>query len=100
MLFVMFFLIKDGERIWNWLLGALRAETARRWDRAGHAAWLAVVYYMRGTVAVAAIHAVVVGAVLAGIPGAVVAVPVVAVITRAVPELRQRRPGNLGPDDP
>jgi predicted PurR-regulated permease PerM len=190
MLFVMFFLIKDGERIWNWLLGALRTETARRWDRAGHAAWLAVVYYMRGTVAVAAIHAVVVGvvlsvmgvplalplallvflaafvpligllvagalaivvtlaakgwvaavillgvlivedqleahllqpqvvgrvirlhplavilalavgAVLAGIPGAVVAVPVVAVITRALPELRQRQPSDLGPDDP
>jgi predicted PurR-regulated permease PerM len=190
MLFVLFFLIKDGERIWNWLLGAMRTGTARRWDRAGHASWLAVVYYMRGTVAVAAIHAVVVGvalsamgvplalalallvflaafvplvgllvagalailvtlaangwvdavvllgvlviedqleahllqpqvvgrvirlhplaiilalavgAVLAGIPGAVVAVPVVAVITRALPELRQRQPGDLGPDDP
>ena len=190
MLFVMFFLIKDGERIWNWLLGAMRTQTARRWDRAGHAAWLAVVYYMRGTVAVAAIHAVVVGvalsvmgvplalplallvflaafvpligllvagalailvtlaakgwvdavillgiliiedqleahllqpqvvgrvirlhplavilalavgAVLAGIPGAVVAVPVVAVITRALPELRRREPGDLGPDEP
>ena len=61
MLFVMFFLIKDGERIWTWLLGALRPETARRVDRAGRAAWLAVVYYMRGTVAVAAIHAVVIG---------------------------------------
>ena len=24
MLFVMFFLIKDGERIWAWLIGALR----------------------------------------------------------------------------
>ncbi|HEY0998644.1 MAG TPA: AI-2E family transporter [Streptosporangiaceae bacterium] len=190
MLFVMFFLIKDGERIWSWLLGAMRTEKARRWDRAGHAAWLAVVYYMRGTVAVAAIHAVVVGvalsvmgvplalplallvflaafvplvgllvagalailvtlaangwvdavillgiliiedqleahllqpqvvgrvirlhplavilalavgAVLAGIPGAVVAVPVVAVITRALPELRRREPGGLGPGDP
>ncbi|HEU5389326.1 MAG TPA: AI-2E family transporter [Streptosporangiaceae bacterium] len=70
MLFVMFFLIKDGERIWNWLLGALRTQTARRWDRAGHAAWLAVVYYMHGTVAVAAIHAVVVGVALSvmGVP--------------------------------
>jgi predicted PurR-regulated permease PerM len=186
-LFVTFFLIKDGERIWNWLLGAMRTETARRVDRAGHAAWQAVVYYMRGTVAVAAIHAIViglvlwimgvplalplavlvflaafvplvgllvagalaivvtlatkgwvdavillgilivedqleahllqpqvvgrairlhplavilslaVGAVLAGIAGAVVAVPIVAVITRAVPELRRRDPG---PDDP
>src|SRR6266702_5486023 len=61
MLFVMFFLIKDGERIWAWLLGALRPQTAERVNRAGHAAWLAVVYYMRGTVAVAAIHGLVIG---------------------------------------
>jgi predicted PurR-regulated permease PerM len=187
MLFVTFFLIKDGERIWNWLLGALRTPTARRVDRAGRAGWLAVVYYMRGTVAVAAIHALVVGValwvmgvplavplavlvflaafvplvgllvagalaivvtlatkgwvdavillgilivedqleahllqpqvvgkmirlhplavilslaaggVLAGIPGAVVAVPVVAVITRALPELRRAEPEDLTP---
>jgi predicted PurR-regulated permease PerM len=190
MLFVTFFLIKDGDRIWKWLLGAMRTDTARRVDRAGHASWLVLVYYMRGTVAVAAIHAVVVGValwimgvplavplavlvflaafvplvgllvagalavivtlatkgwvdavillgilvvedqleahllqpqvvgkmirlhplavilslaaggVLAGIPGAVVAVPVVAVITRALPELRRRDPGDLGPEDP
>ena len=190
MLFVIFFLIKDGERIWKWLLGAMRAETAQRMDRAGRAAWVVLVYYMRGTVAVAAIHAVViglvlwimgvplalplavlvflaafvplvgllaagalailvtlatkgwvaalillgilviedqleahllqpqvvgrvirlhplavilalaVGGVLAGIAGAVVAVPIVAVITRAVPELRRREPGDLGPQDP
>jgi len=190
MLFVVFFLIKDGDRIWNWLLGAMRTDTARRVDRAGHAAWLVVVYYMRGTVAVAAIHALVigvvlwvmgvplavplavlvflaafvplvgllvagalailvtlatkgwvdalillgilivedqleahllqpqvvgkmirlhplavilslaVGGVLAGIPGAVVAVPIVAVITRALPELRRTEPEDLGPDDP
>ena len=190
MLFVMFFLIKDGERIWTWLLGALRPETARRVDRAGRAGWLAVVYYMRGTVAVAAIHALVigltlyfmdaplviplavlvfvaafvplvgllvagaiaflvvlaakgwvdavillivlivedqleghllqpqvvgrvirlhplaiilslaVGGVLAGIAGAVVAVPIVAVITRALPELRRSEPGPDETGDP
>ena len=189
-LFVMFFLIKDGERIWTWLLGALRPETARRVDRAGRAGWLAVVYYMRGTVAVAAIHAVVigltlyfmeaplviplavlvfvaafvplvgllvagaiaflvvlaakgwvdavillvvlivedqleghllqpqvvgrvirlhplaiilslaVGGVVAGIAGAVVAVPIVAVITRALPELRRSEPGPDETGDP
>jgi predicted PurR-regulated permease PerM len=190
MLFVTFFLVKDGERIWNWLLGAMRTGTARRVDRAGHASWLVLVYYMRGTVAVAAIHALVIGValsvmgvplavplavlvflaafvplvgllvagalavivtlatkgwvdaviligiliiedqleahllqpqvvgkmirlhplavilslaaggVLAGIPGAVVAVPIVAVITRALPELRRSEPEDLGPDDP
>ena len=187
MLFVTFFLIKDGDRIWNWLLGAMRTGTARRMDRAGHASWLVLVYYMRGTVAVAAIHALVVGValwimgvplavplavlvflaafvplvgllvagalaivvtlatkgwvdavvllgilivedqleahllqpqvvgkmirlhplavilslaaggVLAGIPGAVVAVPIVAVITRALPELRRAEPEDLSP---
>ena len=189
MLFVAFFLIKDGDRIWKWFLGAMRTDTARRVDRAGHAAWLVMVYYMRGTVAVAAIHALViglslwimgvplavplavlvflaafvplvglliagalailvtlatrgwvdavvllgilivedqleahllqpqvvgkmirlhplavilslaVGGVLAGVAGAVVAVPIVAVITRAVPELRRTEPGDPGPDD-
>jgi predicted PurR-regulated permease PerM len=189
MLFVAFFLIKDGDRIWNWFLRAMRTDTARRVDRAGHAAWLVMVYYMRGTVAVAAIHALViglnlwimgvplavplavlvflaafvplvglliagalailvtlatrgwvdavvllgilivedqleahllqpqvvgkmirlhplavilslaVGGVLAGIAGAVVAVPIVAVITRALPELRRSEPGDPGPDD-
>ena len=190
MLFVTFFLLKDGERIWSWLLGAMRIQTARRMDRAGHASWLVLVYYMRGTVAVAAIHAVViglslwimgvplavplavlvfvaafvplvgllvagalaivvtlatkgwvdavillgiliiedqleahllqpqvvgkmirlhplavilslaVGGVLAGIAGAVVAVPIVAVITRALPELRRDEPEDVGPVDP
>ena len=190
MLFVTFFLLKDGERIWSWFLDAMRPETARRMDRAGHASWLVLVYYMRGTVAVAAIHATViglalwimgvplavplavlvflaafvpligllvagalailvtlatqgwvdavillgilviedqleahllqpqvvgkmirlhplavilslaVGGVLGGIPGAVVAVPIVAVVTRALPELRRHEPGDLGPGDP
>jgi ABC-type microcin C transport system permease subunit YejE len=35
--------------------------------------------------------------VLAGVAGAVVAVPIVAVITRAVPELRRRDPAPGGP---
>src|SRR6202030_2488490 len=79
MLFVMFFLIKDGERIWNWLLGAMRTDTARRMDRAGHAAWVVLVYYMRGTVAVAAIHAIVVGVAL-WIMGVPLAVPLAVVV--------------------
>jgi predicted PurR-regulated permease PerM len=59
--FISFFLIKDGERIWSWLLSGLSRERGRRANLAGHAAWQAVVYYVRGTVAVAAIHAVVMG---------------------------------------
>jgi predicted PurR-regulated permease PerM len=59
--FVSFFLIKDGDRIWAWLTSRLHAERKRRADLAGSAAWQAVVYYVRGTIAVAAIHAVVMG---------------------------------------
>jgi predicted PurR-regulated permease PerM len=60
-LFVSFFLIKDGARIWAWLTSRLPAERKRRADLAGRGAWQAVVYYVRGTVAIAAIHAVVIG---------------------------------------
>jgi predicted PurR-regulated permease PerM len=59
--FVSFFLIKDGERIWQWLTSRFQPERRRRAGLAGAAAWQAVVYYVRGTVAVAAIHAVVIG---------------------------------------
>jgi predicted PurR-regulated permease PerM len=38
-----------------------------------------------------------VGAVVAGVPGAVVAVPIVAVITRALPELRRDEPDPAEP---
>src|SRR6202020_2648028 len=59
--FISFFLIKDGERIWSWLIGGLADASRRRADLAGHAACQAVVYYVRGTMAVAAIHAIVRG---------------------------------------
>jgi len=62
--FVSFFLIKDGDRIWQWLTSRFQPERKRRADLAGGAAWQAVVYYVRGTVAVAAIHAVVMGVTL------------------------------------
>ena len=71
--FISFFLIKDGERIWSWLIGGLADARRRRADLAGHAAWQAVVYYVRGTVAVAAIHAMVMGITLAVIGSPLVA---------------------------
>ena len=64
MFFVTFFLIKDGDRIWRWLTSSLRPGRKEKADRAGRAAWQAVTYYVRGTVAVAAIHAVVMGVTL------------------------------------
>jgi predicted PurR-regulated permease PerM len=75
----MFFLIKDGERIWAWLLSGMPAATSRRVNRAGQSAWLAVVYYMRGTVAVAAIHALVIGITL-WIMGAPLVIPLAVLV--------------------
>ena len=72
--FVTFFLIKDGTRIWQWLTSRFQPERKRRADLAGAAAWQAVVYYVRGTSAVAAIHAVVMGITLT-IIGAPLVVP-------------------------
>jgi predicted PurR-regulated permease PerM len=64
MFFVTFFLIKDGDKIWSWLTSGFRPERRVRVDAAGHAAWRAVVFYIRGTVVVAATHAVVMGVTL------------------------------------
>jgi predicted PurR-regulated permease PerM len=61
MLFVTFFLLKDGERIWAWLISFLSPASRQRARGAGAAAWQALTYYVRGTVAVAAIHAIVIG---------------------------------------
>jgi predicted PurR-regulated permease PerM len=61
MMFITFFVLKDGERIWAWLVKALPKDTRRRADNAGAAAWTALVSYMRGTTAVAAIHATFIG---------------------------------------
>jgi predicted PurR-regulated permease PerM len=64
MVFVTFFLLKDGERIWDWLTSFFGPSARARTRGAGAAAWEAVTYYVRGTIAVAAIHAVVIGTTL------------------------------------
>lgn len=74
MFFVTFFLLKDGARIWSWLTSAFRPSNRERLDRAGHAAWKALVYYIRGTVLVAAIHAIVMAITLT-VTGAPLAAP-------------------------
>jgi predicted PurR-regulated permease PerM len=71
--FISFFLIKDGDRIWSWLTSALVPERRRRANLAGRAAWQSVVYYVRGTIAVAAIQATVMGITLAVINAPLVA---------------------------
>lgn len=63
-LFTTFFLLKDGSRIWAWVISGMRPQAKRRMNRAGEAAWRALVNYVRGTVVVAAIHALVLGVTL------------------------------------
>jgi len=60
--FMTFFLLKDGRKIWSWLISGLRRPVAhRRAVMAGDAAWQALVGYIRGTTVVAAIHAIFIG---------------------------------------
>ncbi|MGH3277222.1 MAG: AI-2E family transporter [Streptosporangiaceae bacterium] len=61
MLFTAFFLLKDGARIWRWLISGLSPEAHRRLAQAGDAAWHALGGYIRGTTAVAAVHAIFIG---------------------------------------
>ncbi|MEV4574358.1 AI-2E family transporter [Nonomuraea jabiensis] len=65
LLFVTFFLLKDGDRIWAWVLRGF-GNVAPRVDRAGRAAWATLSHYVQGTVAVAAVHGLIMGIVLAG----------------------------------
>ncbi|NBE97887.1 AI-2E family transporter, partial [Nonomuraea sp. K271] len=65
LLFVTFFLLKDGDRIWAWFLKAF-GSVSPRVDRAGRAAWTTLSHYVQGTVAVAAVHGLIMGIVLAG----------------------------------
>jgi len=59
--FITFFLLKDYERIWNWLVSRLRPAARERATKAGMAAWDALEHYVRGTTLVAAIHAIAIG---------------------------------------
>ena len=79
MLFVTFFLLKDGERIWAWLTSFFGDEPRTRARGAGAAAWQALTWYVRGTVAVATIHAVVIGTTL-WIMGVPLLVPLVVLV--------------------
>lgn len=58
--FITFFLIYDGERIWRFIRSPLRPRTIERVDRAAGAAWHTLSGYIRGSVLIATIHAVVI----------------------------------------
>jgi predicted PurR-regulated permease PerM len=61
MLFIAFFLLKDGPKIWAWVIRGLRPEPRRRVGLAGETAWRTLTAYVRGTTLIAAIHALFIG---------------------------------------
>jgi predicted PurR-regulated permease PerM len=63
-LFISFFLMKDGKRIWSWVISGMSPRAQRRMHHAGDQAWRALVNYVHGTVVVAAIHAIILGVTL------------------------------------
>lgn len=69
-LFVAFFLLKDGAKMWGWFVGELPERARASTDEVGAAIWETLTRYIRGTMAVAAIDAVGIGSALAiiGVP--------------------------------
>lgn len=69
MLFVTFFLLKDGRQIWSWLISGT-GQYKGRIERAGRAAWSTLSHYVQGTVMVSAVHSVAVAITLTimGVP--------------------------------
>lgn len=70
LVFVTFFLLKDGDHIWRWFCGKCGPNAGPRVDRAGRVAWTTLSQYVRGTVIIAAVHGLVIGIVMLimGIP--------------------------------
>jgi predicted PurR-regulated permease PerM len=69
MIFVTFFMLKDGRQIWTWLISG-SGRYRDRINRAGQAGWVTLSHYVHGTVMVAAIHGVIIAIVLTvmGVP--------------------------------
>lgn len=60
-IFVLFFLLYDGERIWLWLTDKVPTRARRRVRAAGDAAWVTLSGYVHGTLIIATVHGVVIG---------------------------------------
>jgi predicted PurR-regulated permease PerM len=69
MLFVCFYLLKDGRSIWTWLIQGT-GQYHSRINRAGMAGWRTLSDYVQGTVIVSAVHAIAVAITLTvmGVP--------------------------------
>ena len=60
-LFITFFFVYDGERIWRWLVGLAPRRARWRLQAAGQGAWGTLAGYIRGTLIIAVFHGVVIG---------------------------------------
>jgi predicted PurR-regulated permease PerM len=60
--FLLFFFLRDGARMWGWVVRWTPAEHRERTDQAGRCAWEVLTRYARGTVVVALIDSVGIGA--------------------------------------
>jgi predicted PurR-regulated permease PerM len=69
-LFVVIFLLYDGNRLWSWFRNLFPATAADRLKNAGDAAWVTLTGFIQGTFVIACIHAVVIGTTmyLLGVP--------------------------------
>jgi putative heme transporter len=69
-LFATFFFVKDGRRIWTWVVRLFPRESRERVLGAGDRAWRTLISYIRATLAVAFVDAVGIGlgAVILGLP--------------------------------
>jgi putative heme transporter len=67
---LVFFFIKDGERIWRWVVGLFPAGSRRDVDEMGRRAWTTLGGYLRGIAFVGVVDAVLIGIVLlvVGVP--------------------------------
>ncbi|GAB1692927.1 AI-2E family transporter [Krasilnikovia sp. M28-CT-15] len=61
---LLFFFLRDGDRMWTWLTGLVPASRRADADRAGRTAWHTLSSYTHGIVMVAAVDAVGIGAAL------------------------------------
>jgi predicted PurR-regulated permease PerM len=78
-LVILFFLLKDGQRIWNFLVRPLPAHTHERAHRIGDRAVETLGGYVRGTAIVALVDALVIGVALA-ILGVPLALPLATIV--------------------
>jgi predicted PurR-regulated permease PerM len=60
-LFVVIFLLYDGERLWTWFRNLFPRPAAQRLKRAGEAAWVTLTGFIQGSFVIACIHSIVIG---------------------------------------